>query len=417
MRPAIVDAYRTIVELNYIFFRTVLGVRRSIPQPDSFAYAPGGLLATYVWVITLTAPLEALFFYVAIPDHLNWLRDTLLVASIELVILSWGLRFAIAQRPHLVGSQGLALHWGNLVSFVVPYGVIAGVNQARSNEPSGRFGVTFHPDRPEAFMSNLSETNVTLELARLARIPAWLTPKKPVSRIHLHVARPAEFVAAVQQKLAMVNPSESGAEVEIKAGSLTSTALNSRTLVLLTLMLEIPLLALGYAWMLRQGIDVRGAVGFTWKHLLAGIGLGILVSAATILLLSLTRTWGIFAGWRQWTARTLTPFLGKPSVPAILLLAVMAGLGEEMFFRGAMQPLLGVWATALIFAAVHIGVPRREAIPFFVYILIHGILFGLLRYTGWSLCALMAAHATINFGNAIYLRTTLVKSAAPEPLP
>lgn len=41
------------------------------------------------------------------------------------------------------------------------------------------------------------------------------------------------------------------------------------------------------------------------------------------------------------------------SVPAIVFLSICAGFGEELLFRGAVQPLLGIWLTALIFVAIH----------------------------------------------------------------
>lgn len=37
-----------------------------------------------------------------------------------------------------------------------------------------------------------------------------------------------------------------------------------------------------------------------------------------------------------------------------LLLALGAGIGEEILFRGALQPVLGIWFTSLLFAIVHV---------------------------------------------------------------
>lgn len=37
-------------------------------------------------------------------------------------------------------------------------------------------------------------------------------------------------------------------------------------------------------------------------------------------------------------------------------IAIAAGIGEEMLFRAGMQPLLGLWATALLFTVLHIRV-------------------------------------------------------------
>ena len=39
--------------------------------------------------------------------------------------------------------------------------------------------------------------------------------------------------------------------------------------------------------------------------------------------------------------------------PDLVFLSLSAGIGEELFFRGAIQPWLGIWLTALIFVALH----------------------------------------------------------------
>lgn len=36
-----------------------------------------------------------------------------------------------------------------------------------------------------------------------------------------------------------------------------------------------------------------------------------------------------------------------------LYLSLCAGIGEEIFFRGAIQPLLGIWITAIFFVGIH----------------------------------------------------------------
>lgn len=37
----------------------------------------------------------------------------------------------------------------------------------------------------------------------------------------------------------------------------------------------------------------------------------------------------------------------------IILLSFCAGFGEELLFRGALQPLMGLWTTAIVFVAIH----------------------------------------------------------------
>lgn len=50
----------------------------------------------------------------------------------------------------------------------------------------------------------------------------------------------------------------------------------------------------------------------------------------------------------------------------IIMISVSAGVGEELLFRGGIQPWLGIWPTALIFVALHGYLnPRDHAV--FIY--------------------------------------------------
>jgi len=75
-------------------------------------------------------------------------------------------------------------------------------------------------------------------------------------------------------------------------------------------------------------------------------------------------------------------------------ISFFAGVGEELLFRGAIQPLIGIWLTSLIFIAIHGYIGFRSA----GQILFTLLLFGLSMLLGWlfmaiGLVAAMTAHA------------------------
>lgn len=75
-------------------------------------------------------------------------------------------------------------------------------------------------------------------------------------------------------------------------------------------------------------------------------------------------------------------------------LSLFAGAGEELLFRGAIQPLLGIWFTSLIFVGIH-GYFKFKSIG---HILFGVVMFGLSMLLGYlfeyaGLIAAMAAHA------------------------
>jgi membrane protease YdiL (CAAX protease family) len=114
-------------------------------------------------------------------------------------------------------------------------------------------------------------------------------------------------------------------------------------------------------------------------------------------------------GWARRLHTELRPIARSVTVRGIVVLAILSALGEELLFRGLLQPWLGLVPQALLFGIVHqIRGPSR-----WVWVawagavgLAFGVIFGL---TG-SLVGPIVAHAVINGLNLLYL-----KSHDPEP--
>ncbi len=81
----------------------------------------------------------------------------------------------------------------------------------------------------------------------------------------------------------------------------------------------------------------------------------------------------------------------------IILVSLCAGIGEEIFFRAALQPIIGIWPTAIIFVILHGYInPRNWRISiygFFMIIIMLGI--GYL-YETVGLISVMVAHTVID---------------------
>jgi hypothetical protein len=94
-------------------------------------------------------------------------------------------------------------------------------------------------------------------------------------------------------------------------------------------------------------------------------------------------------------ARALAALLGRRTPGECCLLAAVSGVAEEAFFRGAMQPQLGLVATSVLFALAHF-LPRRDLLPWSAFSLAAGfVLGGLFALTG-NLVAPVVAHAVVN---------------------
>lgn len=170
------------------------------------------------------------------------------------------------------------------------------------------------------------------------------------------------------------------------------------------LYLAMAVLALGLTMVVHEGhplahpspwlrLDSATAAG-------ASAALGLALAA---LVVAMTR---VFVARFAW-AKQLRDELGTPvrglGVGALLALAALSSVAEEMFFRGLLQPAVGLAASSLLFGAVHRPRgPSRWVWPAWATGVGLG-LGGIHQLTG-SLVGALVAHAAINAANLLFLR-------------
>lgn len=129
------------------------------------------------------------------------------------------------------------------------------------------------------------------------------------------------------------------------------------------------------------------------------VGIGIASGAAASLL---CRMIGMHFDWAQALVSDMRGRFGELPRGEALLTACLGGIGEETFFRGLLQPAVGVVLAAIIFALLHIG-PTTRHFPWTLMALVAGLLFGCLFVWTGSLLVPILAHATVNFLNFRWL--------------
>jgi membrane protease YdiL (CAAX protease family) len=107
--------------------------------------------------------------------------------------------------------------------------------------------------------------------------------------------------------------------------------------------------------------------------------------------------------WARALHDEMKPIVESLSAMQISFLAVSSGLAEELFFRGAMQPVLGLFATSVIFGAVHTG-PKRVFLAWSIWAFVMGLLFGLIFEATGVLWGPVFAHVLINDRNLTYMK-------------
>jgi membrane protease YdiL (CAAX protease family) len=106
--------------------------------------------------------------------------------------------------------------------------------------------------------------------------------------------------------------------------------------------------------------------------------------------------------WARQLHRSFHALLGSLNGRDILILALASSIGEELFFRGALLPWLGLWASAGVFALLHIG-PGLRYLPWTISAFAMGLLFGEMFNVLGDLGGPIVAHFTINYINLNYI--------------
>lgn len=132
-----------------------------------------------------------------------------------------------------------------------------------------------------------------------------------------------------------------------------------------------------------------------WLRLGLGVAAGYALVAASRVATERTR-----AG--RALAEELSALLGPLSEGRALGFALASGLAEEAFFRGALQPRVGLLAATVLFAAAHY-VPRPGLRAWSLFALVAGALFGALYHWTGDLLASAVAHAVVNGLNLRWL--------------
>ncbi len=130
---------------------------------------------------------------------------------------------------------------------------------------------------------------------------------------------------------------------------------------------------------------------------LAGVGLGVATAGVEIAVTGILLE---RAPCFRRLAEEFRGLLGPLDTRTAAVLALASGPAEEIFFRGAMQPVFGLAATSLLFGLVHCG-PGRRYLVWTAFAVVMGFLLGgILELTG-SLLGPILVHTAVNGVNLL----------------
>ena len=96
------------------------------------------------------------------------------------------------------------------------------------------------------------------------------------------------------------------------------------------------------------------------------------------------------------------PLFAEIGVREVVVIAVAAGVGEELLFRGVLQPEIGLIPASLVFGALHTG--GRGTLAFGCWVAVMGAALGWLAVATGGLLAPIVAHALYDAAALVYIR-------------
>jgi membrane protease YdiL (CAAX protease family) len=142
-------------------------------------------------------------------------------------------------------------------------------------------------------------------------------------------------------------------------------------------------------WASLRGFDLRLA----GDSLALSLALGAVTAVVTVSLGLLA--YRLLPALRQIAGELAPRLVDGADFGSLILVSVFSGVGEETFFRGAVQQEFGIVVASLLFGLVHVG-PDRRYLLWTLWAVLAGFLFGGLYDLTGGLLAPILAHTAHN---------------------
>jgi membrane protease YdiL (CAAX protease family) len=166
------------------------------------------------------------------------------------------------------------------------------------------------------------------------------------------------------------------------------------------------LLAVGLGWLLGQ----RPLETFRWSLADAGWGVAATVPPLVMFGLCLKCPWRPFVELVRVVDSFVVPLFRHVRVVELAAISLLAGLGEEMLFRGVIQQAVTDWvgepyghAVGLAVAAFLFGLVHRITLTYAILAGLIGLYLGAIWLLSGNLLVPILAHALYDFVAMVYL--------------
>ncbi len=115
---------------------------------------------------------------------------------------------------------------------------------------------------------------------------------------------------------------------------------------------------------------------------------------------------GPLARLNRLVSEVIVPLVRHSSVLEFLTISLLAGVGEELLFRGVLQALLARWTTPVVglaLASLLFGLAHALSVSYAVLATLFGVYLGAIWLVSGNLLVAIAAHALYDFITLVYL--------------
>jgi len=187
-------------------------------------------------------------------------------------------------------------------------------------------------------------------------------------------------------------------------GDATQLQVDRKSLLLVSLLAEGGLAIIGLILLGSSRAEVLSRISLTWKATV--YALLLCLPMLGVLYVAMRSEWKPFSHLKIELEEKVRPIFASCKLIDLAFISLLAGLGEELFFRGWMQGLLtnkfglwlGIMLTSLIFGLAHY-ISKEYAI----YAALTGVYLGLIYQVLGNLYIVMVIHAFYDFIALLYL--------------
>ena len=178
--------------------------------------------------------------------------------------------------------------------------------------------------------------------------------------------------------------------------------MRGRELTILAIAGESLLVAITVCWWFYRGPSYWPTVGGWQEDMAIGLAAAIGFMVVNYLLLRCGSDVMPLRPIRTLYRTTLRPLFSSVRVSDVIIISIAAGVGEELFFRGVLQPEIGLVPASIVFGLLHMG--GRGTFLFGCWVAVMGLALGILANVSDGLVAPIVAHSAYDAAAISYLR-------------